>query len=137
MVGDVCIESIQLVQEILADLIESNIRQRGDVGGSAKKMGRRIKELERIYGVRDGSAGGTGANQYSKELQPNNSAQAKSYMTQSDLAAQLGISVDSLQNYKLLSDMIPELEDLLDTGIVSKTTVLAMMRQLIDEEKTN
>ena len=36
------------------DLIETNIRQRGDVGGSAKKGGKRIKELERIYGVREG-----------------------------------------------------------------------------------
>lgn len=33
---------------------ETNIRQRGDVGGSAKKVGKRIKELERIYGVREG-----------------------------------------------------------------------------------
>ena len=33
-----------------------NIRQRGDVGGSSKKVGKRIKELERIYGVRSGSS---------------------------------------------------------------------------------
>ena len=29
----------------------------------------------------------------------------------------MGISVDTLQNYKLLSEMIPELSDLVDTGI--------------------
>ena len=39
------------------DLIETNIRQRGTIGGSDMKMGRIIKELERIYGVRSGSAG--------------------------------------------------------------------------------
>ena len=48
--------------EILQDLLETNIRQRGDVGGSAKKVGKRIKELERIYGIRNGSANEKGNN---------------------------------------------------------------------------
>jgi acetyl-CoA carboxylase alpha subunit len=46
------------------------------------------------------------------------------------LAAQMGISVDTLQNYKLLSEMIPELSDLVDTGIVTKTTALTIMKEL-------
>lgn len=45
--------------------------------------------------------------------EPNNSALAKS---QSDLATQMGISVDTLQNYKMLADMIPELDDLVIQG---------------------
>ncbi len=96
--------------------------ERGDIGGSAKKIGKRIKELERLYGIEHG---GDRGNQY-VEAKPNNSALA----TQSDPATQLGISVDTLQNYKLLADMIPELEELMDTGIVTKTTDLAMMRNL-------
>ena len=36
----------------------------------------------------------------------------------------MGISVDTLQNYKMLSEMIPELEELLYTGIVTKATAL-------------
>ena len=115
--------------EVLLDLIETNIRQRGDVGGSAKKVGKRIKELERIYGV---FCGGHGSNQYKQK--PNNSDPAKS---QSDIAAQMGISVDTLQNYKMLADMIPELSDLVDTGIVTKTTALAMMKQLPEEDQIN
>lgn len=72
--------------------------------------------MERLYVIREGSAGGNGSNQYvKKELQPKNSVQAKK--SQSDIAAQMGISVDTLQNYKLLSEMIPELSDLVDTGI--------------------
>lgn len=47
--------------------------------------------------------------------EPNSSVEAKK--SQCDLAAQMGISVDTLQNYKLLSEMIPELSDLVDTGI--------------------
>ena len=97
--------------QILQDLIETNIRQRGDVGGSVKKVGKRIKELERIYGIREGRP----------EKLPNNSV----VKSQSDIAAQMGISLDTLQNYKMMADMIPELEDLMDTGIVTKTTALA------------
>lgn len=89
------------------DLIETNIRQRGDVGGSSKKVGKRIKELERIYGVREGSLNEKGNNRIGE---PNNSGDQ---ITQSDIAAQMGISVDTLQNYKMMAEMIPELEDLI------------------------
>lgn len=86
-----------------------NIRQRGNVGGSSNKVGKRIKELERIYGIKVGN--------------PNyeNNSQLK---TQSQLASDMGMDVRTLQNYKLLADMIPELSDLVDTGIVTKTAVL-------------
>lgn len=82
--------------------------------GSAKKVGARIKELERLYGVRNGSYG------KQKILEPNNSGLKKS---QEDIATLMGISVDTLQNYKKLTEMIPELEDLVDTGIVTKTSL--------------
>ena len=111
---------------IIKDLLETNIRQRGDIGGSAKKVGRRIMELERLYGIHQGN----GSNQYKQK--PNNSVIA---VTQSDLAAKLGISVDTLQNYKMLADMIPELEELMDTGIVTKSTALSMIRNLSEEEQ--
>lgn len=55
-----------------------------------------------MYGIREGSAGGTGQNQYTKELEPNNSVDQ---ITQSDLAAKLGISVDTLQNYKMMAEI--------------------------------
>lgn len=93
----------------------SNIRRRGEIGGSAKKVGKRIKELERLYGIRNGSANEKGNNRIGD---PNNSVDKK---TQEDLATQMGMSVDTLQNYKMLAEMIPELEELLDTGIVTKT----------------
>lgn len=66
-------------------------------------------------------------------VSPNNLESPK--VTQADLAKQLGMSVDTLRNYKLLSEMIPELEDLLDTGIVTKTTALAIMRNLSVKEQ--
>ena len=90
--------------------LETNIRQRGNVGGSAKKVDLRIKELERIYGIKQG---GHGSNQYVQ-----NSNNFKSAKTQEDLAKELGITVQSINNYKKLTEMIPELEELVDTGIL-------------------
>lgn len=107
---------------IIKDLLETNIRQRGDVGGSAKKVGLRIKELERLYGISHGN------NQYGDEK---NSCPK----SQSQLAFDMGMDVRTLQNYKLLANMIPELEELLDTGIVTKTTVLAVMKNLSVKEQ--
>lgn len=100
--------------KIKKNLIETNIRQRGDVGGSAKKVGLRIKELERLYGVQNGG---------DRKSDTNKSV----LISQSDIASQMGMSVDTLQNYKLLAEMIPELEELLDTGIVTPTTALAII----------
>ena len=83
-----------------------------------------------MYGIREGSAGGNGSNQYvKKELEPNSSVEAKK--SQSDIATQMGISVDTLQNYKILSEMIPELEELLDTGVVTKRRVLSFTYTII------
>lgn len=107
---------------VIKDLLETNIRQRGDIGGSAKKVGRRIKELERLYEIQLGN------NQYGNEK--------NSYpKTQSQLAADMGMDVRTLQNYKMLADMIPELEELMDAGIVSKTTALSMIKNLSEEEQ--
>ena len=64
----------------------------GDIGGSAKKIGKRIKELERLYGIEHGN------NQHTSL--PNNSVSS-----QSDIAAKLGISVDTLQNYKMMAEI--------------------------------
>ena len=40
------------------------------------------------------------------------------------------MDVRTLQNYKLLAEMIPELSDLVDTGVVTKTTALAIISLL-------
>jgi len=117
--------------QILKDLIETNIRQRGVGNPNPIKLGRCIKELERIYGIQHGATSFQG-NQH-KEVSPNNSETPQ--VTQSDIAEQLGISVDTLNNYKKLTEMIPELEELVDTGIVTPTTARGIMKKLSPEEQ--
>lgn len=79
----------------------------GEVGGSAKKVGKRIKELERLYGIKQGGSGFYG-NQYTETLESSNNF--KTPKTQEQLAKNMGMSVHTLQNYKMLADMIPELD---------------------------
>ena len=75
---------------VIKDLLETNIRQRGDVGGSFRKQGLRNKELERLYGVRNGRP----------EKLPNYS---EVNITQQDLAKQNNQSVDTWNNAKKLA----------------------------------
>lgn len=67
--------------------------------------------------------GGSGfyGNQHGKneELTNNFTAPQK---TEKDIADMMGISRQQLQNYKKLTEMIPELEELVDTGIKRKAT---------------
>ena len=97
-----------------------------------KKVGKRIKELERLYGIKNGGSGFYG-NQHGMNEELSNNFKAPK--TQEDLAKEMGFTPQTLHNYKTLADMIPELEDLVDTGIVTKTTALAMMKQLSEEEQ--
>lgn len=115
--------------EILKCLIETNLRQRGIGNTNSVKLGRCVKELERIYGIRNGSFNKKGNNRIGE---PNNSGDQ---MTQEDMASQLEISTDTLRNYKRLAEMIPEMQELVMTGIVKPTTALAVIKQLPESEQ--
>lgn len=58
------------------------------------KLGRCIKELERIYGIEHGN------NQFDRT--PNSSES----LNQEQLGEMMGISVDTLNNYKKLTELI-------------------------------
>lgn len=115
--------------QILKDLIETNLRQRGIGNPNPVKLGRCIKELERIYGIQHG---GDHGNQYTV-ASGNNFQLPKS---QSELAADLNMDIRTMHNYKRLADLIPEVQDFLDTGMITPTTALAISRQLsMDDQK--
>ncbi|MCR1178719.1 hypothetical protein NE167_16845 [Clostridium botulinum] len=87
--------------------------QRGVGNVNAMKMAKCIRELERIYGIRQGSAGKVSI------LDGHNVALNKS---QEDLANQIGIDQRQLQRYKKLNELIPELQSLVETGALKSTT---------------
>lgn len=89
------------------------------------KMAKCIVELERIYGIRQG---GNGSNQYiNKELNGNNFPLAENYKTQSELAKQIGIDERQLRNYKQLNDLIPELQQLVETNQLKAATAYKIL----------
>lgn len=117
---------------IIKDLLETNVRQRGDIGGSTVKLGRRIKELERIYGIRQGSAGGTGSNQYASSAIGTSS---KIQFTEEELATRLGIGLDTLKRAKILVSLPQEIQDLVEAGNISPSTASRLIARLSPEEQ--
>jgi hypothetical protein len=89
---------------ILKDLIETNIRQRGVGNPNPVKLGRCIKELERIYGIREG--------------RPKKLPKVLVVSTQEQLADTIGITTETLRNYKKLTELVPELQDWVKTGML-------------------
>ena len=112
--------------EILKQLIETNIRQRGIGCPNPVKFGRCLRELERIYGVQHGG---------DRKSEEKSNPQNADLKTQGDLASELGISVDALNRYKKLANAIPEIQSLIESGKVTKTVALSIMKQLSEEEQ--
>lgn len=108
--------------DVLKALIETNIRQRGAGNPNPVKFGRCLKELERITGIREGSAGSPDPNYSGRK-------------TQSDLAKELGVSVDTINNYKRLADATPTLQEIVEAGKITPTSALKIIRSMPEEEQ--
>ena len=111
-------------------VIETNIRQRGIGNPNPIKLGRCFSFLNKWYGIRHGSAGKRSLDE--KLFNPKKSDEPK---TQKELAESYGITQQTMNNYMRMADMIPELEDLVETGILAPTTALAIMCNLSEEEQ--
>lgn len=109
-------------QQELKDLIETNIRQRGDISSSSLKMGRIIKTLEECYGVRQGSAGKS-----DRTLSDGKS--------QKDIAEELGMNQSTYTKTKKLLELIPELQEMLEQGKLSASVGSRILARLSPEEQ--
>lgn len=114
---------------IIKDLLETNVRQRGNIGGSTVKLGRRIMELERLYGIKHGN------NQFVKEDSDIVGKLNSNPHTQKELASQLGISVDVLNLAKKLVVLPQEIQDLVEAGNISPSTASRLIARLSPEEQ--
>lgn len=116
--------SYESEDEILKQLIETNVRQRGVGNTNAVKLGRCIKELERIYGIKNGN------NQHTERVGHN--VQGK---TQDDLASELEMSKKQMSRFKSLTDLIPELQSAVESGQITATTAMGFVKKLSPEEQ--
>lgn len=108
--------------DILRELIETNICQRGGGGLNPIQAGRCIKELERIYGIKNG--GDRKSDSHNEKL-----------ITQDDIAEQFEISKAQLNRYKSLTDLIPELQDAVQSGQITATTAMGFVKRLSPDEQ--
>ncbi|EPB9412603.1 ParB/RepB/Spo0J family partition protein [Clostridium perfringens] len=106
---------------ILEDLISTNIMQRGVGNVNPMKMARCVQELERIKGVRVGRGGYRGN-------------QNKKY-SQSDMAEELGITRQQLQDYKKLLNLIPEFQQMIENGSMKATVGYKIWAKMPPEEQ--
>lgn len=106
---------------ILKDLLETNIRQRGTIGGSSVKLGRRIRELERIYGIRNGG--------------DRSSSTIGGLATQEDLLKQLGLNKETYRRAKSLTTLPSEIQDLIEQGNISPSTASRLIAKLTPEQQ--
>ena len=85
-------------------------------------MAKCIVELERIKGIKNGGDRKSDSNNFN-------------LITQKDLAEQLDVSQQQLQNYKKLLNLIPELQNLVSTGALSATTAYKIWAKMPQEEQ--
>lgn len=120
---------------ILKDLIETNVRQRGEIGGSELKAIHRVDELRRIYGVQNG---GDRGNQYTggKVAVGTMSQLANSPQTTEEVCAAAGIDYESYRKFKFLADLNPDWQELLEAGNVSASVASRIIAKLPSDKQT-
>lgn len=120
---------------ILKDLIETNVRQRGEIGGSELKAIHRVDELRRIYGVQNG---GDRGNQYTggKVAVGTMSQLANSPQTTEEVCTAAGIDYESYRKFKSLADLNPDWQELLEAGNVSASVASRIIAKLPSDKQT-
>lgn len=119
-------------KKVVKDLIETNVRQRGTIGGSDQQIVARVEALKDWYGVHNGN------NQHTKEGLANgetlNGETEPSKME--DILKILGLSRKQYDTAKKITDKtIPEVQQLIDKGTVSRRTVADLIAKLSDEDQ--
>lgn len=105
---------------ILKDLIETNVRQRGEIGGSELKAIHRVDELRRIYGIQEGAG-----RPKIRDNVPNNEP-----VDVIKVAKAAGIDYESYKKLKALGDLIPDWQQLLESGNVSTSVAARIIAKL-------
>jgi ParB family chromosome partitioning protein len=112
--------------EILKQLIETNIRQRGIGNINFVKFGRCERELERIYGIKNGGDRTSGSR---------SSNGTSGQKTQKDLADESGVSLSTYKRSVQLADLPEEVQQMVMDGKVTASTASRVIARLSKEEQ--
>ncbi len=110
--------------EILKQLIETNIRQRGIGNINFVKFGRCERELERIYGIQKGN------NQHTQD-----SPIGTKQKTQKDLADESGVSLSTYKRSIQLAELPEEIQQMVMDRKVTASTASRVIAKLTPEEQ--
>lgn len=132
---------------IVKDLIESNVRQRGNIPSSTEKMARIINKLYEIYDISRGGCrtrcelpllespnakkSNDGSNCAMRSLIP----KEPEIKSAKDIADMLGISTTTLNEFRSLNKVIPEFMQQLEEGKVTMSTAARVISRLTPDEQ--
>ena len=121
--------------DVLRDLIEMNIQQRGEITCSRIKKARIIKAMDEIYGVK---RGGNHGNQHTKVN--NNAMLAKGQFdpladNTKLIKNKLGVSDNDYKRIKRLNDLVPELQSAVDDEKLPFTIATSVIAKLSTDEQ--
>lgn len=138
------VRSYKSEDEILRDLIETNIQQRGTISSSKKKQALIIQTLERIYGIRN-TAGRPKDDENVKKLSENHVNLTRFSdkeltnppppRTKAQLAEALGLSLEQYATAKAVLPLIPDLQDMIDEGNLPATLARHLLARLSEQEQ--
>ena len=109
--------------KVLKDLIETNIMQRGIGNVNPMKLARCVGELERILGVSHGGDRKSSGTEFPLKA------------TQAELAEKFDMSQRQLRKYKKLLTLVPELQDVVESGEISVTDASAIIAKLPEHKQ--
>ena len=101
--------------DVIKDLIETNIRQRGSIDCGAVKMGHIINALEEIYGISP------------------NKKESETGVKREDLCEMLDINKESYRLLKKLTELAPEIQQEVESGNISASTASRIVAKLPKE----
>ena len=115
-------------KKIVKDLIETNVRQRGTIGGSDQQIVARVEALKDWYGVYSGKR---------NDLRTNGTQVDDGIpVNQADILKILGLTEKQYKTAKQITDKaIPEVQQLIDKGTVSRRTVADLIAKLSPEDQ--
>lgn len=122
-------------KRVLKDLIETNVRQRGTIGGSDSQIVARVEALKEWYGVHKGgndkvtkcTNGALGEDQHEENF---------STMKRDDILKILGLTRKQYDTAKKIAEnTIPEVQQLIEDGTVSRRTVADLIAKLSPAEQ--
>ena len=114
-------------RKVVKDLIETNVRQRGTIGGSDKQIMARVEALKDWYGVHNG-----GNDKVARSRQSGSGEDMKI----EDILNILGLTRGQYEFSKRIVDSaIPEIQELIEDGTISRRAVVKLIAKLSPEDQ--